>query len=187
MEVLMSKTILWRRIDLPGHEACRVFQLDGEWWLSGTAVFSSDNRPCLLSYYVVCDSTWNTRKGGVSGWLGDDVPVEISIEAHDHHWRLNGVEVPTAHGCTDLDLNFSPSTNLIPIRRLKLDVGQHAQINAAWLRFPTFELEPLSQIYTRLDQFTYRYSSADGSFVRELTVNEDGFVTHYPGLWEVEK
>ena len=187
MAVLMGKTILWRRIDLPGHEACRVFQLDGEWWLSGTAVFSSDNRPCLLSYYVVCDSTWNTRRGGVSGWLGDDVPVEISIEANDHHWRLNGVEVPTAHGCTDLDLNFSPSTNLIPIRRLKLDVGQHAQINAAWLRFPTLELEPLSQIYTRLDQFTYRYSSADGSFVRELTVNEDGFVTHYPGLWEVEK
>ena len=30
MEVLMSKTILWRRIDLPGHEACRMFQLDGE-------------------------------------------------------------------------------------------------------------------------------------------------------------
>ena len=182
----MNKSILWRRIDLAGHEVCRLFQLDGEWWLSGTAVFSSDNRPCLLSYSVVCDSNWNTRRGTVSGWLGNDKWIDVSIETHDRRWKLNGVEVPTTNGCTDLDLNFSPSTNLIPIRRLNLDVGQHAEVNAAWLRFPSFELEPLSQIYTRLDRYTYRYSSNDGSFVRVLNVNEDGFVTNYPGLWQVE-
>lgn len=183
----MNKSILWRRLDLSGHEACRVFQFEGEWWLSGTAVFSSDNRPCLLSYYVVCDSSWNTRRGGVSGWLGDNVGVELSIEVHDHRWRLNGVEIPATHGCTDLDLNFSPSTNLIPIRRLNLDIGQQAEVKAAWLRFPSFELEPLSQIYTRLDAFTYRYSSDDGKFVRELKVNEVGLVTDYPGLWQAEQ
>ena len=185
MQVLMNKSILWRGIELPGHEVCRLFQLDGEWWLSGTAVFSSDSRPCLLSYHVVCDSSWNTRRGGVSGWLGDK-SIELSIEVHDQRWRLNGVEISTTHGCTDLDLNFSPSTNLIPIRRLNLDIGQHATVKAAWLRFPTLELEPLPQIYTRLDHHSYRYSSDDGKFVRDLTVNEVGFVTDYPGLWAVE-
>lgn len=182
----MNKSILWRGIDMPGHEACRLFQLDDGWCLSGTAVFSSDNRPCQLSYHVACDSSWNTRRGSVSGWLGDDVPVELSIEVHDHRWRLNGIEVPTTQGCIDLDLNFSPSTNLLPIRRLNLDVGQHAEVKAAWLKFPTFELEPFSQIYTRLDQFRYRYSSENGRFVRDLTVNELGFVTEYPGLWLAE-
>jgi hypothetical protein len=42
-------------------------------------------------------------------------------------------------------------------------------------------------VYTRLDNFTYRYSSDDGKFVRDLTVNDVGFVTDYPGLWQVEK
>jgi hypothetical protein len=38
----------------------------------------------------------------------------------------------------------------------------------------------------RIDEGTYRYESAGGRFVRELPVNGAGFVTLYPGLWEVE-
>ena len=171
---------------MPGHEACRVFQLDDERCLEGTAVFASEGSPCRLTYLVTCDSSWTTRRGAVSGWLGEE-PVEILIEAEDRRWRLNGVEIAAMQGCIDLDLNFSPSTNLLPIRRLNLAIGEHAEVKAAWLRFPTFELEPLPQIYTRLDEFTYRYSSDDGRFVRELTVNEVGLVTEYPELWKLEK
>jgi hypothetical protein len=181
----MNHSILWRAIEFGGHEACRLYQLDNEWRLEGTAVFSSDARPCRLSYLVVCDSSWNTLRGSVSGWVGDqEVNIEITVDAH--RWTLNGVEKPAVDGCVDLDLNFSPATNLLPIRRLNLEIEQHAEVNAAWLRFPSFELEPLAQVYTRLDEFRYRYSSGGGSFVRELTVNEVGFVTDYPGLWQVE-
>ena len=182
----MNQSILWRGIDLRGHEACRLYRLNTEWRLEGTAVFSSDNRPCRLSYLVVCDSNWNTLRGTVSGWVGDDnVDVELSVDAM-HRWRMNGVENSDVSGCVDLDLNFSPSTNLLPIRRLNLEIGQQGEVKAAWLRFPSFKLEPLSQIYTRLDESTYRYSSAGGQFVRDLTVNDVGFVTDYPGLWKAE-
>ena len=87
--------------------------------------------------------------------------------------------------CIDLDLNFSPSTNLLPIRRLNLAVGEEAQVRAAWLRFPSFELEALSQTYRRTAESTYRYESSTG-FVADLEVNSVGFVTNYPGIWEVE-
>jgi len=89
-------------------------------------------------------------------------------------------------GCIDLDLNFSPSTNLLPIRRLSLTVGEEASVRAAWLRFPSFTLEPLEQIYRRTGATTYVYESAGGRFVRELIVNEAGFVTLYPGIWQAE-
>lgn len=183
----MNQTILWRGIIWPGHEASRLYQRGAEWCLEGTAVFVSDDRPCRLAYVIVCDADWNTRSARVDGWLGnDDVNIEVAVDSL-HQWRLNDVESSAVNGCIDLDLNFSPSTNLLPIRRLNLAIGEQAEVNAAWLRFPSFELEPLPQIYTRLDQFTYRYSSAGGKFVRELTVNEAGFVTDYPGLWQVEK
>lgn len=89
-------------------------------------------------------------------------------------------------GCSDLDLNFSPSTNLLPIRRLGLAIGQEMAVRAAWLRFPSFTLEPLEQLYRRIDAATYRYESAGGRFVTELQVNAAGFVTHYPDFWQVE-
>lgn len=183
----MEYSILWRGIDQPGHEACKLFQVDSEWRLEGTAVFlSDDRRPCRLSYKLRCDSSWKTLAGSVSGWLGnDDVNIEVSVDSQER-WQLNRLEKPAVFGCTDLDLNFSPSTNLLPIRRLGLALGQQAEVKAAWLRFPSFELETLSQIYSRLDETTYRYSSNNGEFVREIKVNEVGFVTDYPGLWEAE-
>ena len=181
----MTQTILWKSIHWPGHEASRLYQRGSEWCLEGTAVFLSDERPCRLAYIIVCDASWNTRSASVSGWLGnDDVNIEVAVDSD--HWRLNGVEKPAVNGCIDLDLNFSPATNLLPIRRLNLAVGEQAEVNADWLRVPSFELEPLSQIYTRLDHFTYRYSSAGGQFVRDLTVNDAGFVTEYPGLWQLQ-
>jgi hypothetical protein len=41
---------------------------------------------------------------------------------------------------------FSPSTNLLPIRRLNLGVGQAAKVQAAWLRFLGFTLESLPPV-----------------------------------------
>jgi hypothetical protein len=59
-------------------------------------------------------------------------------------------------------------------------------VKAAWLRFPSFALEPLEQIYRRIDAATYRYESAGGKFITELEVNAAGLVTRYPNFWEVE-
>ena len=40
------KSILWRGFVLPGHEVCRLFFLDSEWHVEGTAVFSHEGQPC---------------------------------------------------------------------------------------------------------------------------------------------
>ena len=187
VDALMNHSIFWRGLYLRGHEACRVYQVGTEYRLEGAAVFSSENRPYYLSYIIACDADWNTLRGAVSGWIGNDnINIEITVDTL-RHWQLNGTKKPAVDGCVDLDLNFSPSTNLLPIRRRNLAVGEQAEVNAAWLRFPSFELEPLTQVYTRLDASTYRYSSRGGEFVRDLAVNEAGLVTNYPKLWEAEQ
>jgi hypothetical protein len=183
---MTEHSILWRRVDQPGHESARLSKCVAGWRLTGTAVFAHDRRPCRLDYRVTCDAAWQTLSGKVEGWVGEEVVgIEISVD-RERHWRLDGVERPEVQGCTDLDLNFSPSTNLLPIRRLGLETGRGAEVRAAWLRFPSFKLEPLYQFYTRLDESSYRYESAGGRFVAELKVNEEGFVTEYPGLWRQE-
>ena len=183
---MIDKSILWRKLDQPGHESARLFCQDSSWHLRGTAVFSHNQQPCRLDYLVVCDSGWQTLSGRVTGWIGDEiVEIELSVDP-TRRWRLNGVECPEVAGCTDLDLNFSPSTNLLPIRRLGLAIGQEAKVRAAWLRFPSFKLEPLEQLYRRTDVAAYRYESAGGSFVTELQVSPAGFVTDYQNFWVLE-
>lgn len=177
--------ILWRWMDRPGHEAARLESVGDAWHLRGTAVLMHEEQPCRLDYHIICDAEWRTRSARVSGWIGAR-EVEARIEAADGRWTLNGAEVPDAAGCIDLDLNFSPCTNLLPIRRLDLAVGQQASVKAAWLRFPGFHIERLDQTYVRTGERTYRYESADGAFVRDLEVDEAGFPTAYPGFWKAE-
>lgn len=185
--MVTRNSILWRRLDHPGHESASLFPQDDSWNLQGTAVFSHNHLPCRLDYHIVCDSHWHTQSARVDGWL-DNRLIEIEIVVPpNQHWLLNETDVAEVAGCIDLDLNFSPSTNLLPICRLGLAVGEEAEVRAAWLRFPSFKLEPLEQRYRRIDETTYRYESDGGRFVTELSVNEAGFVTKYPNLWETEE
>ena len=183
---MTDASILWRRLDQPGHESARLSSRQSQWHLAGSAVFAHNRQPCRLDYLVVCDSEWQTRSARVTGWVGaDSIEIELSVDSA-RRWQLNGRERPGVAGCIDLDLNFSPSTNLLPIRRLNLPVGQEAAVRAAWLRFPSFLLEPLEQGYRRADAAMYRYESAGGRFITQLEVNASGFVTRYPGFWEAD-
>ena len=175
--------ILWRRLDLPGHEAAAITQHRNRWNLSGTALFAYRRQPCRLDYEIECDMFWSTRDVTVRGQIGES-PVSLMISRDpDGVWCAKGEVQPMVQGCIDVDLGFSPSTNLLPIRRLKLAMGARANVRAAWVRFPELTLEVLEQTYTRVAELTYLYESAGGEFKRELTVNSDGFVVDYPGLW----
>jgi hypothetical protein len=139
-----------------------------------------------LDYQVDCNTNWHTTSTIVKGWVGGKaIDVSLSADA-SRRWRLNGQECPEVAGCIDIDLSFSPSTNLLPIRRLRLAVGKGAAVRAAWLRFPSMRLEPLDQRYLRVSAKNYRYESAGDRFVTELEVDRTGFVIRYPGFWQAE-
>lgn len=180
-----SASILWRRLDRGGHESARVTNQNGLWQVRGSAVFADAGLPVRLDYSVECDPEWQTRSALVAGWVGT-AEVDVRVGATPNGWRLNGQVATSVAGCIDVDLNFSPSTNLLPIRRLNLAVGEEATVRAAWLRFPSFQLEPLEQRYRRIDLDTYAYESAGGSFRAELRVNGIGLPLEYAGLWVSE-
>src|SRR5439155_9591595 len=118
--------------------------------------------------------------------------VDLDVRRQGKRWTVNGREAQTVEGAEDIDLGFTPATNLLPLRRLALKAGESAVVRAAWVRFPEFTLELLEQNYTRLDDDTYRYESAGGSgggggtFRRDLKVDASGLVLDYPGLWSAE-
>ncbi|MDQ3996743.1 MAG: putative glycolipid-binding domain-containing protein [Gemmatimonadota bacterium] len=176
-------TVLWQRLDSPGHDSARLSFESPHWRIAGAAIFERDRRPCRLDYVVVCDAAWSTRSARVTGWFGDElVDVELSVDAAST-WRMNGVECPAVGGCIDVDLHFTPATNTLPIRRLELAVGRESVVRAAWLS-PEFSMTPLEQVYRRADRLTYGYESDGGRFTAKIEVNNVGLVTSYEGLWK---
>jgi len=179
-------TIVWRRLDRPGREVALVRRIRSGWRLFGTVELQRDAPQACLSHVTTCDRHWQTRDCEITGFV-ENVAIAVHVGRDSAgRWSLGGVSIPETTGCDDIDLAFSPLTNLLPIRRLALAVGSSARVRAAWLRFPELTLEVLQQTYTRVDRDRYLYETADGAFRRELTVNDTGLVLEYPGLWTAD-
>lgn len=176
----------WRRLDVPGTDHCTLVPLLSGWRLEGTAEFADPRGAARLDYTVSADDRWRTVSGAVHGSVGTR-PVALDIErTQDHGWRVNGRVVPELGGLVDLDLGFTPATNLFPLRRLALRIGESADAAAAWLDEERWVLRRLPQRYERRAEDAWWYKSPEGEYEGLLRVNADGFVTEYPGLWRAQ-
>jgi hypothetical protein len=175
---------IWQWLLRPGLERFEIGRDADEWLLRGTIVAMPDGGPTEATYEVRCDDRWNTRSADVM--ISDPSGRRaIHVANRDGLWTVNGAHAPQVDGCRDIDLGWTPSTNTIPIRRLNLPIGADSDpLTMAWVRFPDLTLEPLPQAYQRLEHSKYRYISRDGSFRAELTVDDDGVVVDYEGIWQ---
>lgn len=176
-------TCFWRRLDVEGHDACRLIRKTDGWRLSGQAVFDHRGQACILAYTVDCDESWRTLTAKVDGSIGFAKLVLEIGKSVGGGWLLNRREQPAAGNHVDLDLGFTPATNLIAIRRLDPQPGVETMAPAAYYLEFTQELGRIEQSYRRTGETTLAYSSPSNGYAAELTVSPVGFVTDYPGLW----
>lgn len=182
-------SILWRRLDMPGHDAATLAEGVTGAELRGMAVFRDQAGVAALQYQVLCNTRWETTEVHVHGWRGAE-PIEVRILRDEQgRWSLNAISCPVVAGCLEVDLSFTPATNLLPLRRLNLAIGQRAEVRSAWLEWPACILTPLVQRYRRESAATYRYEAdlpGGDRFTSVLRVDQFGWVLDYAGLWQAE-
>jgi len=170
--------VLWQAGD-GGSEICVLERAGLGWRFRGIVLTHEAKEPIELRYAVTVDAAWATTGVEVLvSFAGGDLrePVELG-------GLWSGKERPPEYrDCVDVDLSFTPATNTLPIRRLGLEVGEEADIAVAWLVWPELRLERAQQRYARLATDRYRYTQDD--FEAELTVDEQGLVLEYEGLWK---
>lgn len=174
-------TAEWRALDREGRDRCRLVRSGAGWMLIGHARFADGQGRSYLDYVIRCDGDWFTQSADVTGTFREQ-PVALRLLRKGDDWTLNDVPQPAVEGAVDVDLGFTPATNLMPLRRL-CEVGR-MQARAAWLCEPDGALRPLCQAYTRERGGLVSYAAEQTEFQTELKVSDDGFVALYPGFWE---
>jgi hypothetical protein len=175
---MTTRRMTWRRSDeVETDEHCTASIRDSGLSLVGTVIGSEGARPVRIEYRVLTDSKGLTTAAHVRDLRGFEQRTLALARDAKGGWTIDGAPAKELKGCTDVDLGCSPSTNTLPVRRLRLAVGGSQTIQAAWIRFPELTVVKAAQSYTRLDEFTYRYRS--GSYTGELTVDDDGIVAAY--------
>lgn len=176
---------LWRRLDTVGTDAARLSRNGAGWLLAGSAVFLHDKKPARLNYDVELNPDWTTSRGTIRGFIGGD-PVDQTILRDAGGWSMNGSKVPGLAHLHDLDLGFTPATNLPYLRRANLAMGEAIDRAVAWWEPGVATLQNLPQHYQRHDELTYWYESPTVSYEAVLEFSANGFARNYPQLWVME-
>jgi uncharacterized protein len=175
---MTTRRVAWRRSDeVETDEHCTLTIRDSGLALVGTVLGAEGGLPVRVEYRVLADRAGMTTAVHVRDLRGFETRTIALERSAKGVWTVDGSAARELRGCTDIDLGCSPSTNTLPIRRLRLAIGTSHTIQAAWVRFPGLSVIKAAQTYTRQDEFTYRYSS--GTFEADLTVDDDGLVTAY--------
>ena len=175
---MTTRRVAWRRSDeVETAELCALTVRDNGLSLVGTVIGAEGGLPVRIEYRVLADRAGLTTAAHVRDLRGFETRTIALERDAKARWIVDGTASRALKGCTDIDLGCSPSTNTLPIRRLRLGIGASQTIQAAWIRFPELTVAKVAQTYTRLDELTYRYAS--GTFAAELMVDDDGLVTDY--------
>ncbi|MBL8127070.1 MAG: putative glycolipid-binding domain-containing protein [Thermomicrobiales bacterium] len=189
----LVRVVQWMSTTWPAPDRCALSEISYGWELDGEAQAMVNGFPVEVKYTVRVDREWHTRLvkirqvdyGSVPGFsstkrctLKRDQYGSWSVSSGNDKPRLSGISY-----LTDIDIQVTPATNTLPIRRLNLAVGESAEVTAAWFRIPEFKVEPLRQRYTRLAEDTYGYESPDHDFTATLTVDDLGLVVNYDPGW----
>ncbi len=144
-------------------------QADG-WHISGThdsTDYTLQLGPNFIARQITIDT--GTEKlalsRSASGW---------------HH--ANGDLIANSRDAIDPDIGCTALTNTLPIRRLGLDVGAQATLPVLYIPIPMTTPHVVQQRYTRQEEQIYLYENLHSGFQALLTVDNDGWVTDYPGV-----
>lgn len=179
----LAHSIIWHCSLLASSEHASIIEGEDGCRLRGLAVLPLGGEPCHIDYDVMCDAGWTPRSCDVSVTLSEQVRTIELRSDHVGHWEVNGNAAPHLNGCSDVDLGWTPATNTVPIRRLDLEVGDSANIVAAWVRFPELDVVANQQQYTRMASDRWRYRSGDYDFELVTDVASGLVLAYGDALW----
>ena len=170
---MTTRRVAWRRSDeVPADELCTLTLRDGGLSLVGTVLGAEGGLPVRIEYQVMADGIGMTTAVHVRDLRGFVVRTIALARDARGGWTVDGKPAPLLGRCTDVDLGCSPSTNTLPLRRLRLGVGASHTIQAAWVRFPELTVVKAAQTYTRVDDLAYRTVMAEVDDLGSLGLEE---------------
>jgi uncharacterized protein len=140
-----------------------------------------------LRYTIRCDADWGVRSLSVHLQDDESQQLQLQTDGEGHWFNGSGQPVPSLDGCIDVDITATPFTNTLPIRRLQLHPGASRELLVAYIVIPELTFRRNQQRYTCLETHaqgaTYRYEGLESGYTNELTIDTDGLVIDYPGLF----
>src|SRR5262245_66577375 len=116
----LISTVLWEGGELHLMELAALWRKESGYALRGSVVGTLDQAVAMsVRYDVGCTRTWQTQSVRVEV----ETPPQLrrlEIEVDDGTWIVDGAARADLSGAVDVDIQVTPATNPLPLRRLGL-------------------------------------------------------------------
>ncbi|MDJ1431190.1 putative glycolipid-binding domain-containing protein [Halostagnicola sp. A-GB9-2] len=185
----MNRDIFWSPVAGVGIESLHLIEDSTGIVAESVVIGSVDGASFRLHYEVECDRQYHVQRVNIATLGRKSESITLRADGGGKWADGQGEEVSALNGCIDVDISVTPFSNTLPIRRLKLDQNESAEVQIAYITVPELRIEAVSQRYTCLDPIDengglYRYESISSGFTAELPVDSDGLIIDYPGLFD---
>ena len=190
MNEAAPRNVYWRPWDEPGLEHVHVTLAADGLRAVGLILRKLGDAHLRCRYELATDAAWRTRRLSFAIMeSGETAGSRLALESDgEGSWQVNGEPQPDLAGCLDVDIQITPFTNTLPIRRLDLGTGASADIRVVYVPVPNLTPCPAEQRYTCLEALggtggRYRYEGLFRNFTADLIVDADALVTDYPATF----
>lgn len=182
----MQRNLIWKGLYADTAENCAVNFLEGgiivrseiSGWLSMQAL--------KVEYIIKLDNRWRVQEFEVMAQIGNKPTAMYSMrsDSSGRWYTKEGAENHNFYNCRYIDITLTPFTNTLPINGLLLKEGSSCDIDVLYIDIMEAGMRRDRQRYTKLGRLKYRFENDNGNFTADIDVDEDGFVTDYPELFE---
>jgi len=166
-------TVRWTTWNGDGDETLTMAWENEAWTVSG--IVSRER----VQYVLRLSPTWQVRQFILFRDL-DEPDLWLVTDGGGRWGEMNGAHRVELDGCYDIDLDCTPFTRTLPIRRLPLHVGHAADISVIRVDVETLEVVVEPQRFTRLTSHRWAVTRGDSGWSQEFDVDEHGLVLDYP-------
>lgn len=181
--------LTWRAQDVSRMESVRL-QVSGKRIKANGRIVAAatEANPAFGAYYdLLTDETGATKRLGMTVTLAERERVFSFARDEENMWLVTdhqGEHRAAYNGALDVDVEFSPFFNALPIRRL----GLHEQAASVTLPVVYVNVPEMSII---ADTVSYSSAGSRGEIKvhtpiadTTVSVDDEGFIVDYPGLAE---
>ena len=139
----MRHDVIWTSASLESSEDCVIHEQPAGVALSSSTTLPLDDGLGRIDYELEADADW--RVLGATITVSGRTDRRIEIERSSAGWTVDGEPRPDLDACVDLDLGWTPATNILPLRRRPVAIGESVSTRAAWVRFPEFDVVEIAR------------------------------------------
>lgn len=181
--------LTWRAQDVSRMESVRI-QVSGKRIKANGRIVAAatSSNPAFGAYYdLLTDETGATKRLGMTVTLAERERVISFARDEENMWLVTdhqGERRAAYNGALDVDVEFSPFFNALPIRRLNVqERAESVTLPVVYVNLPEMSITADEVSYTgtgHFDEIKLRSPISDTT----VTVDEEGFIVDYPGLAE---